>query len=529
VLATVALVAMLAPQAASAAIFPDDPDIDTVVIGNTVIVHAEDESHVHRFTFQVSAKLSPQSATIRFDDVTHNYIVDITLGGQVVISIPESEFVENDDDALAAAKALPPPIAIANDADTIDVACDAKTAVVAGANSATPVALVDLAARQQLGTASYAGKLARAVAVDDDGTQALVVIDDANLSVAGEIRRLAIGAGTLTDTGERLAFANEYVWRVFMAPGAKVGVAIVGNGPTRLVSFSVPGLAPLGSLPLTGTGNALVFSPSGDQVWVRSGQRAVSDAVERHAFDPHTGTIGQAANLTVSGVSGFTGVGFQKSMAITPDGTTLVIGDENTGGTLPAPRIAWYSASTGALLRSEDLPAGSQPRIVSTLRACTVMALTEYHHAAFDHYFVTGIANEIALLDNGTLAGWARTGKTFNVYRSGTPGTAPTCRFFSDSFAPKSSHFYTPFASECDTVKANPRWTFEGEVFNVALPGADGSCLPPTVPLYRLYNDGQGGAPNHRYTTELDVRQAMMAQGWVPEGSGIGVIACVPP
>ena len=31
-----------------------------------------------------------------------------------------------------------------------------------------------------------------------------------------------------------------------------------------------------------------------------------------------------------------------------------------------------------------------------------------------------------------------------------------------------------------------------------------------------------GGAPNHRYTTETDVFTTMTAQGWMPEGSGIG-------
>jgi hypothetical protein len=48
------------------------------------------------------------------------------------------------------------------------------------------------------------------------------------------------------------------------------------------------------------------------------------------------------------------------------------------------------------------------------------------------------------------------------------------------------------------------------------------------VPLYRLYNDGQTGAPNHRYTTRATIRSQMVALGWVPEGSGIGVIGCVP-
>jgi hypothetical protein len=496
--------------------------------GNTVYIVAIGQSG---YSYTVSSKFTVESAHLRYELVTEHYFVDITLGDKTVITIPDSFFTPDHSAARGTtSKDLPPAIAVSNDADTLDIACDGQTVVVAGANSGTPVALVDFSTRREVATAPYAGKLARSVAVDDDGRQALVVLDDENVSVAGEIHRIAIGPATLTDTGERLAFAGEFVSRVYIAPGAHVGVAIVGNGPTRLVSFGLPSLVVKGSVALSGgVGNAVAFSLSGDHVYVRSGQRGPADVVERFTFDPATGAIGQAADLRITGISGFVGVGYQQSMATSADGAYLVVADENLVGALPAPRIAWYDAVTGALAGSLDLPAGTQPRIVATPRACRLGNLVEFHHAAFDHYFVTGIAAEIALLDNGTLAGWTRTGKAFNVYRSGTPNTSATCRFFSDSFAPKSSHFYTPFAAECETVKANPRWTFEGEVFNVALPGADGSCAPPTVPLYRLYNDGQGGAPNHRYTTELDVRQAMITQGWIPEGSGIGVIACVPP
>ena len=41
--------------------------------------------------------------------------------------------------------------------------------------------------------------------------------------------------------------------------------------------------------------------------------------------------------------------------------------------------------------------------------------------------------------------------------------------------------------------------------------------------MYRLYNNGQGAAPNHRYTTDLGVRAQMLAQGWIPEGDGRGI------
>lgn len=63
----------------------------------------------------------------------------------------------------------------------------------------------------------------------------------------------------------------------------------------------------------------------------------------------------------------------------------------------------------------------------------------------------------------------------------------------------------------------------------MALPDASGNCPAGTVPLYRTYNNGQTGAPNHRYTTSSTIRNQMVAQGSMPEGFGVmGVIGCVP-
>jgi len=157
-----------------------------------------------------------------------------------------------------------------------------------------------------------------------------------------------------------------------------------------------------------------------------------------------------------------------------------------------------------------------------------IVKVIEYRHAEWDHYFMTANVDEVTKLDNGTFVGWARTGQAFNVFLLGTADTAAVCRFFSTSFDPKSSHFYTPSVSECAKVKTSPDWQFEAEVFNVSLPVKDGSCPPGTQALYRLYNEGMGAAPNHRYTTDFAIFAVMQQLGWTPEGEGIGVIACVP-
>jgi hypothetical protein len=156
-------------------------------------------------------------------------------------------------------------------------------------------------------------------------------------------------------------------------------------------------------------------------------------------------------------------------------------------------------------------------------------AAIEYYNAGFDHYFVTDIPGEILKLDNGTFVGWTRTGQSFTVYSDYPAGSMGVCRFFSTSFGLRSSHFYTSDPNECGGVKQNRDWQFEGVVFGLLSPGPAGDCPAGTQPIYRLYNDGQGAAPNHRYTTSENIRTQMIGQGWIPEGYGpLGVIMCSP-
>jgi acid phosphatase type 7 len=167
--------------------------------------------------------------------------------------------------------------------------------------------------------------------------------------------------------------------------------------------------------------------------------------------------------------------------------------------------------------------------LATSLAGAGSLIAVEYYHGGYGHYVVTASPQEIVALDSGRTPGWTRTGESFAVFELDTAGAANVCRFWSgQTFVPKSSHFYTPIAAECAKVKGNRDWLFEGEVFAMALPDSAGACAGGTVPLYRLYNNGQTGAPNHRYTTGATTRSQMVALGWVPEGSGIGVIGCVP-
>jgi len=161
--------------------------------------------------------------------------------------------------------------------------------------------------------------------------------------------------------------------------------------------------------------------------------------------------------------------------------------------------------------------------------AAALLTAVEYYQGSYGHYFVTVSPEEIAALDSGAIPGWSRTGESFAVFEPDTAGAANVCRFWSgQTYAPRSSHFYTSVASECSLVKADPNWQFEGELFAVTGADAAGACAGGTVPLYRMFNKLQDGTPNHRYTTRIMVRSDMLAQGWIAEGTGIGVIGCVP-
>lgn len=157
----------------------------------------------------------------------------------------------------------------------------------------------------------------------------------------------------------------------------------------------------------------------------------------------------------------------------------------------------------------------------------TTTPVVEYFHTGFGHYFVTADPAEIAGLDAGAYGGvFVRTGQTWKVWTASSGTGIDVCRFFTTpgTFGTKSSHFYTADYTECQGLKFNPNWIYEKIAGRIAAP-VNGTCPTGTQPIYRLYNNGQTGAPNHRYTTSLAIRSQMIGQGFVPEDANT---ACVP-
>ncbi len=252
------------------------------------------------------------------------------------------------------------------------------------------------------------------------------------------------------------------------------------------------------------------------------------------------GTTGPTSSLTITKTGG-SAVSVATVVSSNPAEFRLV--SNSCSGTIASTcqlgvafRPANAGARSGTITISSSGVGSPQPISLSGTGTATAppspsatVAVLEYFHAGFGHYFITAIEDEIAKLDAGTFAGWARTGRSFKVYPTAGAGTSGVCRFFSTAFAPKSSHFYTPSQIECASVNSNANWLFEAEVFHVVPVTQAGSCPGGMLPVYRLYNNGMSGAPNHRYTTDFGLREEMLAQGWIPEGFGANaVIMCAP-
>jgi len=321
------------------------------------------------------------------------------------------------------------------------------------------------------------------------------------------------------------------------------------------VSFH-PSVAGARSATLTLTSNAtngatknVALSGTGNTVTVTPGQLSVPASLGLPTTS--VGSQSGATTVTLTNVGGSSVT--VSSITSSNPGEFAVVSNFCAGSAVPAGgncqfAVTFAPSAVGA--RSSSITVTSSgtgsPQTISATGAGisgtggggggggTKVLAVEYYHAAWDHYFVTAIPAEIAALDNGTFVGWARTGLSFNVYATaGAPGSSSTVyRFFSTSFAPKSSHFYTANPVEYQALLVNPNWQVEGAVFNVPVPATDGTCAAGTIPVYRLYNNGQGAAPNHRFTTDLTVRDTMLARAadkaWIAEGMGIGVGFCSP-
>ena len=163
-----------------------------------------------------------------------------------------------------------------------------------------------------------------------------------------------------------------------------------------------------------------------------------------------------------------------------------------------------------------------------TTRSGASATVVEFYNTALDHYFITWIGAEIAILDEGVaIQGWRRTGKAFSTLTAARGDTSPICRYY---IPPQlgNSHFFGRGASECSATGANnPTFVLEDPSFMHMVLPTGGACPAGTAPVYRVFSNRPDA--NHRYTIERAVRDEMVTRGWLAEGDGPDlVVMCAP-
>ena len=228
----------------------------------------------------------------------------------------------------------------------------------------------------------------------------------------------------------------------------------------------------------------VVFLPNGvyfEATDTSTAEPGYLDGIEHgtYAWNPTTGVLTSSRTPPPyvdtdgrSGLSDADGSGFTFTFSVSADGLTLT-------GTI--------GTDSFTLARVGSVPP-----------APTTAEVVEYFNASLDHYFITWIAGEIALLDAGTtIKGWLRTGKTFKTYPVAHAGTTPVCRYYIPP-GKGDSHFFGRGTVECDaTGQKNPSFVLEDPQFmQMFLPNA-GNCPASTVPIYRVFSNRPDA--NHRY------------------------------
>jgi fermentation-respiration switch protein FrsA (DUF1100 family) len=149
----------------------------------------------------------------------------------------------------------------------------------------------------------------------------------------------------------------------------------------------------------------------------------------------------------------------------------------------------------------------------------------EFFNTILGHFFVAAGPDEIAGIRSGAAGpGWVETGQSFKVFDrmiADAAGTAaPVCRFYGVPAGGPNSHFFTASPSECDLVKRNGGWFFEGIGFFILPVQPDGQCPPGYLSVNRAYNNGfPRNDSNHRFTTSDSTLREMGQQGWAMEGT----------
>ncbi len=284
---------------------------------------------------------------------------------------------------------------------------------------------------------------------------------------------------------------------VALAPGIAVSPASLAFGSITVGSFSgaqVVSVANTGNAPLTLS--AIIFIGNGFTGLSSSGSCAVAVP------------IAAGSSCTVS-------ARFQPTVA----------GPQS--GTLSISHNASASPATARLSGTGVAPAASN-----------LKTMVEYVYVPLNYFFVTSREDDKAALD--AIAAFQRTGLSFAVYATQTGNAQAISRFYFDKIAvagSRGSHFYTLLDGDKTALAAlnpgnaqTPRLPYNEGIdswaFLPVVSGVGGSCASGQLPIYRMFRGGTRfpDDPNHRFTSDVAIYNAFVAQGW----DGEGVNFCVP-
>lgn len=403
------------------------------------------------------------------------------------------------------------------------LAADLQRGELYASNAASStLSIIDLRANAVVATVPV-GIVPAGIGVDTIRGRIYVANDaDATISVIDQASRAAIDTFAV-GYHPQLPSVDERSGRLYVNNAADMTVSVLDGESGRLVA-----LLPAGQGSTSGT-----LSPEYRKYFLPNAGDDTVTVIDidsnRVADTVHVGRSPQQASIDADG-----GVVYVTNRA---DGTISVL-DARTAVLLgsvtvpPHPENVAIPAAESRVLVVDESAAGLDG--VAALDKSSVTPGTaiaaEYFHADFGFYFHTADAVEKRLLSDGMFGtDWQATGQFWRVWTVGGANRVPVCRFMSNGFEPRSSHVYSLYP-ECVMLKRGSSWSFESIAYYVAMPDGNGTCSAGLAPLYRLYNDAQGGAPNHRFTANAAVRDAMQAKGWIAEGKGDGhVFACTPP
>lgn len=148
----------------------------------------------------------------------------------------------------------------------------------------------------------------------------------------------------------------------------------------------------------------------------------------------------------------------------------------------------------------------------------------EFWNDRIDHYFMAAGQGEIdGILSGAAGPGWHLTGESFKVWPTlpvPNNGIGPVCRFYGVPAGGPNSHFFTASTEECDIVKRNGGWFYEGVGFYLRPVGNPRRCPDGTLSVNRAYNNRAAqNDSNHRFTTSDSTIREMGRMGWTVEGT----------